>query len=215
MALVLGMAGFTRASAGDHLLTLMQLPYAENALEPYISGETIRYHHGKHLAAYVANTNRLKAGTEFDAMPLDEIIRKSDGALFNNAAQIDNHRLYFEELQPYAPGNDQPCGKIKTLLEEHFGSFNAFQKSFSETAAGFFGSGWVWLVADKGGKLEIITTGNADTPVREGKTPVLALDVWEHSYYLDTRNDRKRYIENFWKVVNWGEVNRRTEEIVQ
>lgn len=188
---------------------MQPLPYAENALAPYISEKTIQYHYGKHLAAYVTNTNNLKAGTEYDDMTIEEIVKKSSGGLFNNAAQTFNHIFYFEALRPYAADKVVPQGKIKELIDKNFGSFEAFKEKFAQAGATLFGSGWVWLLADKEGKLEIMQTTNADCPIKYGKKPILTMDVWEHAYYLDTQNARPKYIENYWNIVDWEVVEKR------
>lgn len=190
---------------------MVALPYAENALAPYISEKTIQYHYGKHLAAYITNTNNLKTGTEFDDLPLEEIVKKSTGGLFNNAAQTFNHIFYFEALHPYQADKLAPKGHLKELIDKNFGSFEAFKEKFTQAGVTLFGSGWVWLIADKDGKLEIMQTANADCPIKYGKKPVLTMDVWEHAYYLDTQNARPKYIENFWNVVNWEAVEKRLD----
>lgn len=190
----------------ENKFTLQPLPYAEDALAPYISGKTIQYHYGKHLAAYIDNTNKLKAGTEFDDQPIHEIVKKSSGGLFNNSAQVFNHYFYFEAL--HAPSKETPEGKIKALLDQNFGSFEDFKAKFTQTGIALFGSGWVWLVKENE-KLEIISAQNAENPLKNNKYPLLTMDVWEHAYYLDTQNARAKYIENFWKVVDWSVVEKR------
>lgn len=190
----------------DNQFTLQPLPYAENALAPFISEKTIQYHYGKHLAAYIDNTNKLKAGTNLDEAPLHEIVKKSSGGLFNNSAQVFNHYFYFEAL--HTPGKEIPEGKIKTLIEETFGSFEDFKEKFTQAGVTLFGSGWVWLVQEEN-KLEIIPAPNAENPLKDDKYPLLNMDVWEHAYYLDTQNARAKYIENFWKVVDWEVVEKR------
>lgn len=192
----------------NNTISMCPLPYAENALEPYISAKTIQYHYGKHLAAYVENTNKLKAGTEFEEMPLEEIIRKAAGGLFNNAAQVYNHCFYFEALN--APGAGKPLPKTQKLIEAGFGSFEAFKEKFTQAGVTLFGSGWVWLVQN-GRELEILALPNAENPLKEKKHPLLTMDVWEHAYYLDTQNARAKYIENFWKVVDWEVVEGRVK----
>ena len=182
----------------DNKFKLPSLPYKENALEPYISERTIQYHHGKHLATYITNLNNLIVGTEFEKMCLEGIVTKSEGGIFNNAAQTYNHIFYFETFQPHNAAQVVPTGKIKELIDKSFGSFDAFKEA-----------GWAWLVADKSGKLEIVQTGNADTPLKHGKKPILTIDVWEHAYYLDTQNARPKYIENYWNIINWDVVNKR------
>ncbi len=183
---------------------LPELPYAKDALEPIISKETIDYHYGKHHQAYVNNLNKLIVGTEFEDMPLEEIVKKAGGGIFNNAAQVQNHTFYWNCLAPNAGG--KPGGKLAEAIDEAFGSFEEFKEKFSAVAAGTFGSGWAWLVKDADGKLEIVSTGNAGTPAAEGKTPLLTCDVWEHAYYVDYRNARPAYIEKFWDLVNWDFV---------
>lgn len=183
---------------------LPQLPFAKDALEPIISQETIEYHYGKHHQAYVTNLNKLIAGTEFEDMPLEDIINNSSGGIFNNAAQVWNHTFYWNCLAADAGG--KPEGELAKAIDEAFGSFDEFKEKFSATAAGTFGSGWAWLVKDADGKLEIISTSNAATPMTDGKTALLTCDVWEHAYYVDYRNARPQYIEKFWDLVNWDFV---------
>mgnify|MGYP000846989269 CR=1 FL=1 len=183
---------------------LPQLPFAKDALEPIISQETIEYHYGKHHQAYVTNLNKLIAGTEFENMALEDIIKKASGGIFNNAAQVWNHTFYWNCLSPDAGG--KPDGALAKAIDEAFGSFDEFKKKFSATAAGTFGSGWAWLVKDADGKLEIVSTSNAATPMTDGKTALLTCDVWEHAYYVDYRNARPQYIEKFWDLVNWDFV---------
>lgn len=190
----------------DQRFVLQPLPYAENALAPYISEKTIQYHYGKHLAAYIDNTNKLKAGTPFDDMPLHEIVRQSSGGLFNQSAQVFNHYFYFEALRVSEQETLFP--KIRELIHHNFGDFSDFKEKFTQAGLAVFGSGWVWLVKN-GDQLEIWPTSNAETPIKEGKYPLLTMDVWEHAYYLDTQNARAKYIENFWKVVNWEVVEKR------
>ncbi len=192
----------------DHKFVLQPLPYTERALAPYISEKTIQYHYGKHLAAYIDNTNKLKAGTEFDDLPLHEIIKKSSGGLFNNSAQVFNHYFYFEAL--HTPGQEKPMAKMQELINRNFGSYEDFKEKFTQTGVSLFGSGWVWLVQE-GEKLEIIPASNAENPLKNNKYPLLTMDVWEHAYYLDTQNARAKYIENFWKVVNWEAVEKRVK----
>lgn len=183
----------------EHMLPA--LPYSQDALEPIISKETLSYHYGKHHQAYVTNLNKLIAGTEFENASLEEIILKSNGAIFNNAAQISNHTFYWNCMAPNAGG--EPTGILAELIKEAFGSFADFKEKFSQTAVGTFGSGWAWLALNQQGKLEIISTSNAGTPITEGKKPLLTCDVWEHAYYIDYRNARPTYVEKFWNLVNW------------
>lgn len=180
---------------------LPELPYAKDALAPYLSAETIEYHYGKHHAAYVANLNKLIVGTEFENLPLEEIIKKSSGAIFNNAAQTWNHTFYWNCLAPNAGG--EPTGALAEAINKAFGSFAAFKEKFTATAVGTFGSGWAWLVKNPDGSLAIVSTSNAGCPLTEGKKPLLTCDVWEHAYYIDYRNARPKYVEAFWNLVNW------------
>lgn len=183
---------------------LPELPFAKDALEPVISEETIEYHYGKHHQAYVNNLNNLIAGTEFEYMSLEEIIKKSSGGVFNNAAQVFNHTFYWNCLAPDAGG--EPTGELAAAIDKAFGSFAEFKEKFSATAVGTFGSGWAWLVKKDDGELEIVSTSNAGTPLTEGKTPLLTCDVWEHAYYVDYRNARPAYVGKFWDLVNWDFV---------
>ena len=179
---------------------LMQLPYAMDALAPLMSKETLEFHYGKHHQAYVNNLNSLKAETEFDALPLEEIILKSQGGLFNNAAQVYNHDFFWHSLTP----KQTPLStKIEATLSKYFGSVEEFKKEFTTKALGHFGSGWAWLVEDEDKNLKVITTANAATPLTQNLRPILVCDVWEHAYYIDVRNARPLYLENFWKLVNW------------
>lgn len=194
------------------IFSLIALPYAPNALEPVISRETIEYHYGKHLQTYVDNLNKLVAGTEFEAMSLEEIVANSQGAIFNNAGQILNHNLYFTQFKPYAIEqsaiiNDQ-LPIINAIIRD-FGSFEAFQTEFEQKGTTLFGSGWVWLAADKDGKLVITQETNAGNPVTKGLKPLLTMDVWEHAYYIDYRNRRAAHLHSLWQIINWDEINRR------
>jgi superoxide dismutase, Fe-Mn family len=184
---------------------LPALPYALNALEPHISAETLEYHHGKHHAAYVANLNKMIVGTEFESMNLEEIIKNSSGGVFNNAAQVWNHSFYWNCMA--ANGGGEPQGELAALIEQNFGSFEQFQEQFTQAGMTRFGSGWAWLVKNTDGSLEICSTPNAENPLTAGKTPLLVCDVWEHAYYIDTRNNRGQYISNFWQLVNWSFVS--------
>ena len=197
------------------LFTLISLPYAPNALEPVISQETIEYHHGKHLQTYVDNLNKLVAGTEFESMPLEDIVAQSQGAIFNNAGQILNHNLYFLQFKPYtieqsAIINDQL--PLAQAINRDFGSFEAFQAEFEQKGTTLFGSGWVWLASDKDGKLVITQEPNAGNPVSKGLKPLLTMDVWEHAYYIDYRNRRAAHLQSLWQIINWDEINRRYVE---
>lgn len=183
---------------------LPELPYAKNALAPYISEETLEYHYGKHHRAYVNKLNELIQGTEFEHLSLEEIIKKSKGPIFNNAAQVWNHTFYWHCMKPQ--GGGKPSGALATAIEKTFGPFETFQEKFTQSALTRFGSGWAWLVQNKDGSLEIVSTSNADNPMTDGKKLLLTCDVWEHAYYIDTRNDRGKYVSNFWQLVNWDFV---------
>ena len=183
---------------------LPELPYARDALAPHISAETIDYHYGKHHQAYVDNLNKLIPGTEYENSSLEDIIKKASGGIFNNAAQIWNHTLYWNCLSPQ--GGGEPTGKLAEAINKAFGSFAAFKEQFTKAAVTQFGSGWAWLVKNADGSLDIVATGNAGNPLQEGKTPLLTCDVWEHAYYIDYRNARPKYVENFWNLVNWDFV---------
>lgn len=185
---------------------LPPLPYEMNALEPYISQETLEYHYGKHHRAYVNKLNELTADNEYANLSLEEVIKRSQsGPIFNNSAQVWNHTFYWNCMTPN--GGGEPEGRLADLINKSFGSFGEFQKKFNQAATGQFGSGWAWLVKHGDDALEIYSTSNAGTPIAENKHPILTCDVWEHAYYIDTRNDRAKYVENFWNVVNWDFVS--------
>ena len=181
--------------------TLPPLPYPMDALAPAISKETLEYHYGKHHQAYVTNLNNLIKGTEFDNMSLEEIIMKSSGGIFNNAAQVWNHTFYWNCMAPSAGG--APSGALADAINAKWGSFDNFKAEFSKACVGNFGSGWTWLVAKADGSVDIVNTSNAGTPLTTGDKPVLTCDVWEHAYYIDYRNLRAKYVETFWTLVNW------------
>ncbi len=183
---------------------LPALPYAMDALAPHISQETLEYHYGKHHQAYVNKLNGLVPGTEFEDKSLEDIITNASGGIFNNAAQIWNHTFYWNSLSPN--GGGEPSGKVADAINAAFGSFADFKEKFTTTALTTFGSGWAWLVKGANGKLDIVSTSNAGNPLCDGKTPVLTCDVWEHAYYVDTRNDRGAYLKNYWELVNWDFV---------
>jgi Fe-Mn family superoxide dismutase len=183
---------------------LPKLPYAMDALQPYISKETLEYHYGKHHQAYVTNLNNLIKNTEFADASLEETIMKSSGGIFNNAAQVWNHTFYWHCMTPNSSG--APSGKLADAIIKKFGSFDEFKKQFSQLAISTFGSGWGWLVKNAAGELELVSTSNAGTPMQQGKKALLTCDVWEHAYYIDYRNARPTYVENFWKLVNWDFV---------
>lgn len=184
---------------------LPPLPFAKDALEPHISANTIDYHYGKHHQAYVNKLNDLIKGGEFEKSSLEDIIIKSDSAIFNNAAQIWNHTFYWNSLSPM--GGGKPEGKLLIAINKSFGSFEKFREEFTKTAATLFGSGWAWLSLDKSGKLVITAESNAGNPMTSGLKPLLTCDVWEHAYYLDYQNKRPDYIESFWKLIDWKKVD--------
>ena len=187
---------------------LMALPYAPEALEPVISKETIGFHHGKHLAGYVNNLNGLLEGSQLAGLPLEEIVLKSEGGMLNNAGQILNHNLYFGQF--CAPKADnKPTGKLADAIARDFGSFEAFKEEFQKKGATLFGSGWVWLSADKDGKLVITQELNAANPIQKGLKPLLTFDGWEHAYYLDYQNRRPDHLAALWQIVNWEVVEDR------
>ena len=189
---------------------LPDLPYAMDALEPHISKETLKYHHGKHHAGYVNKLNALIKDTEYEELSLEQIIRQSNGVIFNNAAQTFNHNFYWHSL---SPSPTEPSAPLKKAIDDTFGSMEKFQKAFSDAAVNLFGSGWTWLVLDQHEKLLIKTTGNAHTPIEEHETPLLTCDVWEHAYYIDYRNARATYVETFWKLANWEHASEIFEDI--
>jgi superoxide dismutase, Fe-Mn family len=178
------------------------LPFAMTAMKPFLSEEQLTYHYGKHHAAYFKNLNGLVDGKPEAALSLREVVVQAvPGPIFNNAAQAWNHSFYWDCLKPQ--GGGEPAGPLAAAIARDFGSVDAFRKSMSEAGAKLFGSGWAWLAADPSGKLEIMPLGNADTPLKHGREPVLTIDVWEHAYYVDYRNDRAKYIDGFWNAVNW------------
>ena len=191
--------------------TRPQLPYAENALEPAISSKTVSLHHGKHHKAYVDQLNALVAGTPYEDMPLEEVVKRAatsekDKAVFNNAGQAWNHDFYWKSMAPAngGRGGGEPTGRIKDLLQSSFGGLKEFKDAFTKSAVAQFGSGWAWLVKGKDGKLKISTTSNADSPLAHGETPLLAVDVWEHAYYLDYQNRRPDHLKAWLdKLANW------------
>jgi len=180
---------------------LPALPYANDALAPHISAETIEFHYGKHHQTYVTNLNNLVPGTEFEGLSLEDIVKKSSGGIFNNAAQVWNHTFYWNSLSPN--GGGAPTGGLANAIERTFGSFEEFKEAFSKCAVTTFGSGWAWLVKNANGTLELVSTSNAGCPLTAGQTPILTCDVWEHAYYIDFRNARPKYLEAFWALVNW------------
>ena len=185
-------------------IELPPLPYERNALEPHISAETLDYHYGKHHKTYVDNLNKQIEGTEFAELPLEAIIRKAQGGMFNNAAQTWNHTFYWHCLKPN--GGGEPTGKLKEAIDKAFGDFAKFKEEFTKLAVGTFGSGWGWLVQRPDGALALVSTSNAATPLTGEDTPLLTCDVWEHAYYIDYRNARPKFLEAFWNIVNWDFV---------
>lgn len=183
---------------------LPKLPYELDALAPNISKETLEYHYGKHHAAYVNNLNKLIEGTAFAGQSLEDIVKKSDGGIFNNAAQALNHQLYWNIMSP--SGSGKPSGDLAAAIDRDFGSFDAFKTKYTQAANTHFGSGWAWLAKNQGGKLEVLTTVNAGNPIRDGYKPILNCDVWEHSYYIDYRNARPTYVEKYFELINWNYV---------
>lgn len=186
--------------------TLPQLPYAIDALAPHISQETLEYHYGKHHQTYVTNLNNLVKDGEFANSTLEEIIKKSSGGIFNNAAQVWNHSFYWNCLSPQ--GGGEPTGALKEAINTKFGSFEEFKKQFTATCVGAFGSGWGWLVKTPTGELELVSTSNAATPLTSANKALLTCDVWEHAYYIDYRNSRPNYMAAFWNLVNWDFVSK-------
>ena len=190
---------------------LIQLPYAPNALEPVISEQTISFHYGKHLQAYVNNLNAQLPGSGFEEMTLADIVGKSEGGIFNNAGQILNHELYFTQFKPYqqAATENLPKGRLAEAIDRQFGSFAAFREEFQKKGATLFGSGWVWLSADKDGQLVVTQETNANNPLTKGLTPLLTFDVWEHAYYLDYQNRRPDHLAALWQIIDWDVIEQR------
>lgn len=190
------------------MFTLTPLPYSLDALEPHISRETLEFHHGKHLQTYVDNLNKFTPGTEFETFSLEEIIRKAPpGPIFNNAAQIYNHDFYFQSLGEVA--HHIPSKELYQAIDAKWSDLDTFMAEFTKQALANFGSGWTWLVCKADGSVDIVNTSNAATPLTTEDTPLLTCDVWEHAYYIDYRNARAKYMENFWKLVNWKTVSER------
>lgn len=186
-----------------------QLPYAPDGLTPVISANTLSYHYGKHLQAYINNLNTLTAGTEYEQQTVEEIVASAPaGAIFNNAGQVLNHTLYFLQFTP-APQRNRPEGPLAEAIVRDFGSFENLQQEMSNLATTLFGSGWAWLYAGADGKLGVGKYPNAECPLRENKTPLLCIDVWEHAYYLDYQNRRADYIKALWNIIDWETIERR------
>jgi Fe-Mn family superoxide dismutase len=186
---------------------LPKLPYKPDALSPFLSAETIEFHYGKHHQAYVNNLNGLVPGTEFENSDLESIIKKAEGPVFNNAAQIWNHTFYFESFSK--DGRKVPAGPLADAINKSFGSFESFKELFTKSAATLFGSGWAWLAVKDDGTLQILQESNAGNPLKKGLKPLLTCDVWEHAYYIDYRNRRPDYIKSFWEIIDWNVISKR------
>lgn len=200
----------TRTTLLTALLAIVELPYAYDALEPYISSETLHFHHDKHYAGYVAKLNELVEGTSYATMPLKQVVKHSDGAIFNNAAQAWNHIFYFEQFSP--EGKHFPEGILRRAIDEQFGSVDELKRHMTTAAVNLFGSGWVWLATDRDGRLYIVPKSNAGTPLTDGLEPLIAIDVWEHAYYIDYRNMRRDSVDALWHVLDWAKVEKLYEE---
>ena len=198
----------------DGKFELLALPYAEDALAPVISAETIRYHHGKHHLAYVNNLNAALPGSPFENLPLEEVVVKSEGGIRNNAGQILNHNLYFLQFTP-KPAKTAPSGVLAAAIDRDFGSFDAFMTEFVQKGVSLFGSGWVWLAADEEGKLQITQEPNAGNPLQHGLHPLLTFDVWEHAYYLDYQNRRADQLKDLSKILDWSVIENRYQEVLK
>ena len=202
------------------MFTLINLPYAPGDLQPVISEQTLSFHYGKHLQTYVDNLNKLIAGTEYDSMPLEDIVCKAQGGIFNNAGQILNHNMYFTQFRGTQGNSPTELEKLARSAEDmcqainrDFGSFDNFKQEFEQKGTTLFGSGWVWLSADKDGKLVITQEQNAQNPITKGLRPLLTMDVWEHAYYLDYQNRRAAHLQALWNIINWEEIERRYEAV--
>lgn len=191
------------------MFTLIYLPYAKDALEPVISAKTLEYHHGKHLQAYVDNLNKLLPGSGLEGLPLDEIVKQSSGAIFNNAGQVLNHNLYFTQFGAMAKVKNAPTGALAAQIEKQWGSVDAFKEEFVAKGVGLFGSGWVWLSTQNDGTLVITQEPGASNPVTKNLKPLLTFDVWEHAYYLDYQNRRAAHLAELWKIVDWKVIEER------
>ena len=185
---------------------LPKLPYTLDALEPYISKQTLEFHYGKHHQAYVTNLNNLVPGTEFEHADLETIVKKASGGIFNNGAQVWNHTFYFLQFAPN--GARAPQGSLAKAINAQYGSFEDFKEAFTKSATTLCGSGWAWLVKTADGKLDIVQESNAGNPLRNGLHPVMTCDVWEHAYYLDTQNKRPDYLKNFWEILDWNKIEK-------
>lgn len=204
----LGAATLTASAQTARKHELPKLPYSIDALDPKMSQETLEYHYGKHYKAYIDNLNALIPGTPYADLSLEEIVVKApDGPIFNNAGQALNHQLFFLGMSPTP--QSRPSGALAAAIDKAFGSFDQFKAQFAKAAAGVFGSGWAWLATDKDGNLCITAEANAGNPLRHGLIPLMGLDVWEHSYYIDYRNRRADYITNYWDLVDWKVIDQR------
>ncbi len=201
----------TTATATTSRIEVKALPYAYDALAPAISEETLRYHHDKHYAGYVAKLNELIAGTPYADQSLEEMVNTSEGSIFNNAAQAWNHAFYFDQFS--ATPQHQPSGALLEAINRSFGSFEQMKQEMNKAATALFGSGWVWLVEDSTGKLSLLSTRNAGTPIRHNLKPLLCLDVWEHAYYIDYRNRRGEAVAATWDVVDWKQIEKRYKRL--
>ena len=189
-------------------IVLPDLPYSKTALAPFISEETLNFHYGKHHNSYVVKLNGLLENSEFKNATLEQMIKESQGGIFNNAAQVWNHTFYWNSLSSAKEGDNVPLKEVADVLQSHFGSVEKFKEQFTACALGQFGSGWAWLVKTADDKLEIQSTANAENPLQKGHTPLLTCDVWEHAYYIDYRNARPNYLKAFWEIVNWDFINK-------
>ena len=194
------------------MFTLINLPYAKDALEPVISAKTLEFHHGKHLQAYVDNLNKLQPGSGLEGQSLEEIVKQSSGAIFNNAGQVLNHNLYFTQFAPAASVKSAPTGVLAAQIEKQWGSIEAFKEEFVAKGVGLFGSGWVWLAAQADGTLVITQEPGASNPITKGLKPLLTFDVWEHAYYLDYQNRRAAHLAELWKIVDWKVIGERYQK---
>ena len=190
------------------MFSLINLPYPKDALSPVISAQTLEFHHGKHLQGYVDNLNKLLPGSPFEILPLEEIVKRADGGMFNNAGQILNHNLYFTQFSP-APAELNPNSPLAKQIVKQWGSVDAFKEEFVAKGVSLFGSGWVWLSAQEDGTLVITQEPGANNPVAKGLKPLLTFDVWEHAYYLDYQNRRAAHLAELWKIVDWKVVEER------
>ena len=192
------------------MFTLLNLPYQQEALDPVISAQTLSFHHGKHLQAYVDNLNKLLPGSEYEGMSLEDIVKNAPaGAIFNNAGQILNHELYFKQFRAVSDAAHEPTGALAAQIIKQWGSFDAFKTDFESKGVSLFGSGWVWLSAESDGTLVITQEPGASNPIAKGLTPLLTFDVWEHAYYLDYQNRRAAHLHELWKIVDWSVIEKR------